>query len=128
MTTKLHVSVDALGKPRRLLLSPGHRGDILVAEQLLGEDRPSALIADKAYDADAFIDVLRARQIEPVIPSRRNRRVQRVIDQNLYCDRNKVERFFARLKQYRRVATRYDKRAACFLAFAHFVSILILLL
>lgn len=128
MTTKLHVAVDALGNPRRLLLGPGHRRDILMAEQLIGQDRPTALIADKGYDADAFIESLRARQIEAVIPSRRNRRVQREIDLNLYRDRNKVERFFARLKQYRRVATRYDKRAHCFLAFALVASIMFLLL
>jgi len=122
------VAVDALGNPLRLLLSPGHRADILLAADLLGDDRPGALLADKAYDADAFIDTLRARKIEVVIPSRRNRLIQREIDRNLYCDRNKVERFFARLKQYRRVATRYDKRACCFLAFALLASSMILLL
>jgi len=63
-----------------------------------------------------------------VIPPRRNRKEKREIDQNLYKDRNKIERFFNRIKHYRRVATRYDKTARNYLAFVHVASIVTLLL
>lgn len=86
-----------------------------------------ALVADKGYDCDRLRAWCDQHQIEPVIPARRNRREPRQIDRNLYKDRNKVERFFLLIKQYRRVATRYDKTASSFLAFCHFAAALILL-
>lgn len=124
----MHAACDALGNPVRLVLSPGQSADISWAEHLLGTLQAQALVADKGYDSEPFIESLRQRHIEPVIPARSNRRQPRVIDRNLYCDRNKVERFFLRLKQFRRVATRYDKTASSFLAVAQIASIMILLL
>ncbi len=67
-------------------------------------------------------------QIQVVIPSRRNCKEQRKIDENLYKDRNKIERFFNRLKHYRRIATRYEKTARNYLAFIHLAATMILLL
>ena len=64
---------------------------------------------------------------QAVIPSKKNRLVQRVIDRNLYRDHNKIERFFSRLKQFRQLATRYDKTASSYLGMVHFVSALRLL-
>jgi putative transposase len=78
-----------------------------------------ALIADRAYDSDAFRQLLSDAAAEAVIPSRKNRKHQREIDRNLYRDRNKVERFFAWVKNFRRIATRYEKSARNFLAFLH---------
>lgn len=63
-----------------------------------------------------------AQQAEAVIPSRRNRKEQRELDSNLYADRNKIERFFNRLKHYRRIATRYDKTARNYLSFVYLAS------
>ncbi len=71
---------------------------------------------------------IEAQEAEAVIPSKRNRKVQREIDLNLYKDRNKIERFFGRLKHYRRVATRYEKTARNYMAFVYLASTMIWLL
>ena len=87
-----------------------------------------AVIADKGYDADWFIEAMRAAGATAVIPPKRNRKVLRQYDRNLYADRNKVERLFNRLKQYRRVATRYEKTARSYLAMVQVAAIMTLLL
>ena len=74
------------------------------------------MIADKTFDADAFIAALNDRAIAPVIPSKSNRKTPRRCDFALYCERNLIERFFNKLKQFRAIATRYDKLAKIFLA------------
>jgi putative transposase len=117
ITTKIHAVTDALGNPARLHLSAGQRADISQAEATLGELCPDALIADKGYDSEPWRAALRERGIEPVIPSRCSNSIQHDIDTNLYKDRNKVERFWNRLKHYRRIATRYDKTARNFFSF-----------
>lgn len=88
---------------------------------------PGALIADTAYDADAFIDTLTERQITPVIPSHPRRKKPLPCDFALYCERNLIERFFNKLKHFRAIATRYDKLAGNFLAGIHLASAIILL-
>jgi len=127
-TTKLHVLVDALGNPVRLLLTPGQRADITQAEDLLLKIEAEAVIADKGYDADELIDRIEASGAAVVIPPKRNRTVRREYDRNLYADRNKVERFFGRIKHYRRVATRYEKTARSYLAMVQVAAIMTLLL
>lgn len=122
MSTKLHVLGDALGNPLRVLLSPGQAADITMAQSLLNGYRPAALIADRAYDSDQFVELLGATATEAVIPSRSNRKRPRQIDRNLYCDRNKVERFFAWVKLFRRIATRYEKTAVSYLGMAHLAA------
>ncbi len=79
--------------------------------------KPGSVSADKAYDSDAIVDYLHALKIEAVIPPRRTRLVQRSFDKHLYKNRNLVERFFCRIKQFRRIATRYDKLAQRFSSF-----------
>lgn len=123
MTTKIHVVVDALGNPVAVSLTPGQASDISQAAPLLEEVAPDAFLADKAYDADALIETLEQRGIEPVIPPKANRIVQRQTDFALYRERNLVERFFCKLKGFRAIATRYDKLASTFLAAVQFVSI-----
>ena len=91
---------------------------------MLDEVEPEAFLADKAYDADALIKKLESRGIEPVIPSKANRLVPRDTDFALYRERNLVERFFGKLKQYRAIATRYDKLANTFLAAVALVCVL----
>ena len=85
------------------------------------------VVADKGYDSRALVRSIRVRGAEAVIPSRKNSTAPRVIDADRYKDRNLVERFWAKAKQYRRVATRYEKTARNFLAFVHLASIMILL-
>ncbi len=119
MTTKIHAIVDALGNPLAIRLTGGQVHDITQAEALLAEVEPHALIADKAYDADAFIDALTIRRIEPVIPPKANRKASRECDFARYSERNLIERFFNALKQFRGIATRYEKTARNFLAGVH---------
>lgn len=109
------------------MLSPGQAHDLTCAESLLGNFDPAALIGDKAYDADAFLEILADRQIIPVIPSHPRRAVPLPCDFALYCERNLVERFFNKLKHFRGIATRYDKLARNFLAGVHLASAIILL-
>jgi transposase len=108
-----------------LLLTPGQTADITQAESLLAELEPEAVLADKGYDSDALVDSLEARGITPVIPSKANRKVPRKTDFALYRERNLVERFFGKIKQYRGIATRYDKLAETFLAGVLLVCVLI---
>ncbi|NHN90338.1 IS5 family transposase [Acetobacter conturbans] len=125
LTTKIHAIVDAAGKAVALSLTPGQRADITEAEPLLDEVDPKAFIADKAYDADPLIDKLEEREITPVIPSKRNRRNPRKISFSHYKNRNIIERFFARLKHFRGIATRYDKLKSTFLAAVQLASAII---
>lgn len=126
-TTKIHAAVDALGNPLRIILTVGQRADITQAEALVAGYETSAVLADRGYDADKFIDLLREQAIEVVIPAKSNRLEERAIDENLYRDRNKVERFFNKLKAYRRVATRYEKTVSSFAGFIYLASAMILL-
>jgi len=119
--------VDALGNPLRIILTVGQRSDITQAEGLLADYETDAVLADRGYDADTLIILLQKAGVEVVIPSKKNRLEERAIDENLYKDRNKVERFFNKLKQYRRVATRYEKTATSFEGFIYLASIMILL-
>lgn len=84
---------------------------------------PCVLLADKGYDADFILADLKTRGVVPVIPARRNRKVQTVIDGHVYGLRNHVERCFSKLKHSRRLATRYDKTADSFLGFVLLASI-----
>jgi transposase len=77
---------------------------------------PGALLADEAFDADPFVAALNARAITPVIPPKSNRKTPRSCDFALYWERNLIERFLNNLKQFRAIATRYDKLAKIFLA------------
>jgi transposase len=119
--------VTGLGLPNKLLLSPGQEADVTHAEALLAGASPAVVIADKGYDKQALVDGIEGRGGEAVIPTQKNRAAQRAIDRERYKDRNLVERFWAKAKQFRRVATRYDKTARNFLAFVHVASIMILL-
>ena len=119
MTTKLHVAVDALGNPLRVILSAGQIADIDRASALIENLPGQAVVADKGYDADHFVAKIEATGAEAVIPPRSNRLAPRNFDRHLYRSRNLIERFFARLKHFRRIATRYDKLAKSFLSFIH---------
>jgi transposase len=116
----MHTTVDALGNPTGFHLTPGQAHDLEGADVLLDDAHADAVLADKAYDAQA-------RVVEPllkagkaiVIPPRSTRKDQRDDDRHLYQARHLIENFFARLKQYRCIANRYDKTARNFLGAIH---------
>lgn len=105
----------------RWLLTGGEVADITQAKSLLEGLKADAVLADKGYDADALIDSIQVAGATAVIPPRRNRVVQRSYDRHLYKERNLVERFFNRIKQFRRIATRYEKLARNYLSFLNLV-------
>lgn len=112
-TTKIHLVTDAKGRPLAFKLSPGHRHDVLFAADLVEPLPPARLcIADTAYDSDAFRGWLEARKTKPVIPNNPTRKRHHAFDRNAYRLRNLVERAFCRLKDWRRIATRYDRLKA----------------
>jgi transposase len=125
LSTKIHAATEALGLPLRLIGSPGQRNDIAFAHELVDGLAAEVAIADKGYDADHLIGRIAAAGTEVVIPPRRNRRDQRAYDTHLYKERNRIERFFNRLKQFRRIATRYDKLLANFMGFVKLAAIAI---
>lgn len=129
-SSKLHALVDALGNPLSLRLTAGQAADIHQAEPLLESVLPGAkaVIADKSYDADALIEHIEQAGAEAVIPPRAHRKQPRAYDQHRYQARHLVERFFNRIKQFRRVATRYEKLAMHFLGMVTVAAIYVWLL
>jgi len=108
--------VEALGNPLRWRLSGGQVADISVAAELIEGIATQSVVADKGYDADAFIATIETSGAQAVIPPRSNRLTQRAYDRHLYKERNLVERFFSRLKQFRRIATRFEKLSNNFMS------------
>ncbi|VWC63932.1 ISBm1, transposase orfB, degenerate [Burkholderia lata] len=101
-----------------MIVTEGQISDISCARELIEHLRTGAVIADKGYESDAFVSTIRATRAKAVIPPRSNRKTKRRYNRVLYRTRNVVERFFSRIKHFRRVATRYDKLAENYLAFA----------
>jgi len=103
--------------PVRIVLSPGHSSDKTLAPTLIEGLKPDRdLVADRGYDARAIINLVESRGGRAHIPTCRDRKIQRSVDHAIYRQRNLIERFFNKLKHFRRVATRYDKTARNFLA------------
>ena len=126
MSTKIHALVDALGNPLGFILTPGQAHDLEGADALLPDMAAEVLLADKAFDADErVIEPLRARGKSFVIPPKSNRKVQRDFDRDAYKARHLIENFFCKLKEYRAIATRYDKTARNFLAAIHLAAAII---
>ena len=131
LSTKLHLLTDALGRPVRALLTAGSVHDRTPAEQVLAELCPACLVADRGYDARAWRAYLAARGTLAVIPSQRKRGdtaytpARYGYDVGCYRQRNANERTFAELKQFRRFATRYDKRPECIFAWFQLAATLI---
>lgn len=127
MGTKVHAAVSGLGLPVRLSLSPGRSGDPGQVPARISGLEPAVVIADKGYDSRAVAERVAAVGAKVVIPTQKGRKVQRDTDRERYKDRNLAERFWAKAKRYRRVATRYDKKAQNFMAFVHVAAVMILL-
>lgn len=123
MSTKIHATVDALGNPTGFHLTPGQAHDLEGADVLLEDTPADAVIADKAFDAyTRLIERLLKAGKQVVIPPRSTRTDQRSYDKHLYKARHLIENFFAALKQYRCIATRYDKTARNFLGAVHLAA------
>jgi len=125
LSTKIHAAVDALGNPVRLLLTPGQASEYGQAERLVEGFTFEAVLADKGYDSDAFVEVIQRRGAEAIIPSKKNRLTPRSLDRHIYKARNLVERFFQKLKQFRRIATRYERLARNYQSMLSLVSAVI---
>ncbi len=109
--------MDEQGLPVKLLLTPGQASDKATAPALV-EALPAAnaFVGDRGYDARDLVDLINVRGGRAQIPTQRDRKIQRSVDPNLYRQRNLIERFFCKLKHFRRIATRFDKLARNFLA------------
>jgi transposase len=126
LSTKIHALVDALGNPLSFLLTAGQAHDLEGADELLPQMRAGTLLADKAYDADRrVIEPLQAAGKTALIPSKRSRKIQRTYDKEIYKERHLIENFFCKLKQFRAIATRYDKTARNYLAAIHLAAVAI---
>lgn len=130
LNTKLHAIVDGLGNPVTFLLSPGNDHDSVHAVELLRriEISGSSVLADRAYGAQSIRTYISERGASYVIPPQSNISDPWPVDWHLYKERHLVECFFQKIKWFRRIAIRYDKLDASFLAFVHLASIAILLI
>ncbi len=116
-TTKVHALTDVIGRPYALMLTAGNVSDVKAAPALLERaGRMRYLLGDKGYDGDQLRRLARQVGAVPVIPGRRNRKRTIRYDKQRYRARHLIENAFCRLKDFRRVATRYDKLAANFLS------------
>ena len=122
---KIHALTDALGLPVRFILTAGQAADITQATLLMQGISTSALLADKGYDANALLDWLVQRDIAAVIPPKATRKVQRSCDWHMYKERHVVECMFGKLKYFRRIATRYEKKASHFMEMLTFAAVLL---
>ena len=108
--------VDQDGLPVKLLITPGQASDKTAAPILLRALPPGTVVADRGYDSRALVDLVRDRGGEAHIPTQSRVRIQRSVPAELYRQRNLVKRFFCHLKQFRRIATRFEKHATNFMA------------
>lgn len=100
---------DALGLPVKFILTSGEASDFDQALPLLNGENPDYVLADRGYDSNEIVEYIRKINAIPVIPPRSNRIIKRKYDKFIYKDRNLVERLFNRLKQFRKIATRFEK-------------------
>jgi transposase len=125
MTTKILALTDALGNLIRFVLLPGQRHDSVAVAPLIEGVQFDALIADKAFDSNQLIANLNQRGAAIVISQHPNRTTPHQIDAEMYKWRHLIENFFCKLKQFRAIATRYDKTARNFLAAIHLAAAII---
>jgi transposase len=117
LNSKLHAVCDGRGRPLIMLLSEGQMSDYKGAALMIDAfPKARTLLGDKGYDADWFRLTLTARGIAPCIPPKANRKIQIDYDKALYKQRHKIENMFGRLKDWRRIHTRYDRCAHTFMS------------
>ena len=122
MTTKILALTDALGNLVRFVLLPGQRFDTVGVAPLLNGVDFAALIADKAFDSNDIIADLNQRAAKIVIAQHPRRTVPLQIDTEMYKWRHLIENFFCKLKEFRRIATRYEKTDTSYSAMIHLVG------
>jgi transposase len=122
-STKVHAVVDEQGLPVDVALTGGEVSDYQPAAQQLEGKSGRWVIADRGYDGDRIISLIEEQGSEPVIPPRQNRNAARAYDFEISKQRHTIEFFLNRIKQYRRVATRYEKTACNYLAMIHIACI-----
>ena len=124
-STKINARTNAEGLPIGLVFTPGQVHDVAVFPALMEEVDcdPKQLLGDKGYDSDAVRQQIVDRGGEALIPTKKNRKIQYTVDKAFYGLRNRIERFFNRIKNSRRVATRYDKLIESFAAFVILATI-----
>lgn len=125
MSTKINAAVDALGNPLRFILTPGQVHDVKQAQALIEGFDFDKLLADKGYDADRLRADVAGAGAEAVIPSIAARSQPIPYDRDIYKERNLVERFFCKIKHFRRIATRYEKTASSFLSMLSLIGAMI---
>ena len=129
LTSKIHAVVDGRGKPIKFILTPGNIHDSSVAISLLKDTIKIGVrvLGDKAYDAAKILAYIAYRRGIACIPPRKNKAYPQKYNKKAYKNRNKIECFFNRLKNFRRVATRYDKLPSSFFSFVYISSTLVIL-
>ena len=125
LSTKIHLVVDARGQPIRFILTGGQAHDAPHAISLLTGINATHVVADKGYDSDKILGFIHSQGAIAVIPPKSNRKSPRAHDRELYKQRNLIERAFNKLKHWRRIATRYDRRSIYFLAALHLAAAVI---
>jgi transposase len=125
LSTKIHAAVDALGNPLRFILTAGQAHESKQAETLIDGFVFDKLLADKGFDSDRFRAVIATTGAEAVIPSNGSRKKVIAHDEYVYKERNVIERFFNKIKHFRRIATRYEKTAISFAAMLSLVGAMI---
>jgi len=125
LSTKINAAVDALGNPLRFILTPAQVHDSKQSEALIEGFDFEKLLADKGYDSDRFRFVIAAAGAEAVMPSNGSRAQAIPCDEVIYKERTLVERFFCKIKQFRRIATRYEKTALSFAGMLYLVAAMI---
>lgn len=125
MSTKIHMAVRGLGCPVRFVLTAGQKGDAPQAEELIADLPAGIVMADTAYDSDALRQTIHEKGAIAVIPNNPSRALKYPIDRDLYAQRHLIECCFSKLKQFRRVATRYEKTARNYLAVVTIAAIVL---
>ena len=126
-TSKIHAVTEENGKIIRILITSGNVHDSTQAKNLLDSimHKDSYIVGDRAYDSDEIISYIEQKEAIAVIPPRKNRKNKREYSKEIYKNRNQIERFFNRLKQFRRIATRYDKLLFSFLSLVELAVVFI---
>lgn len=124
MSTKVHAATDALGNPVRFVLTGGERNDITQIAPLLDGLKAGHVLGDKGYDGQRATEAIAATGAKPVVPRRATNANWRSFDAVIYKERNLIERFFNKIKHFRRIATRYDKLARNYAGFLNLVATL----
>jgi len=127
LTSKIHVVTDGKGNAMNVIITAGNVHDSKKAQDLLDPviHPNEAILGDRAFDTDKIIEYIASKMAVAVIPPKKNRIIKREYDKELYKNRNQIECFFNRLKQFRRIATRYDKLVSSFMALTQLAAALI---